>query len=734
MSKRMISFMAGLLLVLLCILPAHAVGGEDSQVGVTVDFGFYHAVKSGRCVPVHITVEKRGEFGEGVLELKVPVNSQEQYIYEHDILLKQHGTQKIDFYIPVYADTKYLKINVYDKDGNCVFTRKETMILQDDYGEIFTGILDRMENDESRLNNLIVDDNSDISIKEFHITTDNFPEHILDLDLLDMIIVNPSAEKILTKSKKKILEQWVDQGGLCIYNESSKDGYQALGNGSICYYSENLFEQDEEALKEIFREIIDKERMSKIQNEMMMRTDSDYWEINDLVSVSNQGSAAPLYLYMGLLILYLITVCPLVFYLLRIRKKSAYYSYIVIGGACLFSLVILAAGSRTRVYQSIVNYCKIIHLNPDQIYEDTYLGIRSPNNKENEITVDPSYQVFPVQNGYNSYNIYGDYFSLMGVDSERSQPDDYDLKMKVESACSRIEIKNNKAFDVSLFHLKKGEVNRENKSLDARLHIFDNEVTGQVTNQTGKDLEDVFIAGFSQFYYIGQIKAGETVELNQEPLTNYSVQYFQTVSGLFNKKHEKAAAYHLSTCFAEPVNRFKIAGFTGDDGKFLGENSFYVNGTALISQNCQVDFTEGDQIYYPVLLERPAVISGNYRFKSFMMESGYCVVNYELGRELQIDYITFYENNCEAQGIAYRKSFSGTAYFMNWQTGIYEEVSLPGRFDRKALEPYLNESNQIQVKYVDNAYGDNVYSIGIPYLTVTGRKQDAGSKGTDKTI
>ena len=98
MSKRMISFMAGLLLVLLCILPAHAVGGEDSQVGVTVDFGFYHAVKSGRCVPVHITVEKRGEFGEGVLELKVPVNSQEQYIYEHDILLKQHGTQKIDFY------------------------------------------------------------------------------------------------------------------------------------------------------------------------------------------------------------------------------------------------------------------------------------------------------------------------------------------------------------------------------------------------------------------------------------------------------------------------------------------------------------------------------------------------------------------------------------------------------------------------------------------------------------
>lgn len=419
MSKRVISFIASLILIFVCFFPAHAVGSEESMLGLTVDFGFYHAVKSGRCVPVHITVEKLGDFSEGVLELKVPVNNQEQYIYEHDILLKQRGAQKINFYIPIYADTKYLQINIYDKKGECVFSHKETMILQDDYGEIFTGILDRLENDESRLNNLIVDDNSDISIKEFHITTDNFPEHILDLDLLDVIIVNPSAEKILTKNKKKTLEQWVDQGGLCIYNESGKDSYEALGNGVICYCSENLFDQDEETLKEIFREIIDKERMSSIQNEMMMRTDSDYWEINDLVSMSNQGFTASLYLYMGLLVLYLITICPLVFYLLRIKRKSTYYSYVVVVGACVFSLIILVAGIRTRVYQSIINYCKIINLNQDQVYEDTYLGIRSPNNKTNEMTVDGSYQIFPVQNGYNSYGIYSDYFFLSGVNANQ---------------------------------------------------------------------------------------------------------------------------------------------------------------------------------------------------------------------------------------------------------------------------------------------------------------------------
>lgn len=81
------------------------------------------------------------------------------------------------------------------------------------------------------------------------------------------------------------------------------------------------------------------------------------------------------------------------------------------GCTCLFSLVIIVAGARTRMYQSIVNYCRIIDLNQDKIYEDTYLGIRSPNNKMNEMTVDPSYQIFPVQNGYDSYGIYSNYFS-----------------------------------------------------------------------------------------------------------------------------------------------------------------------------------------------------------------------------------------------------------------------------------------------------------------------------------
>ena len=86
MSKRVISFIASLILIFVCFFPAHAVGSEESMLGLTVDFGFYHAVKSGRCVPVHITVEKLGDFSEGVLELKVPVNNQEQYIYLYNCL------------------------------------------------------------------------------------------------------------------------------------------------------------------------------------------------------------------------------------------------------------------------------------------------------------------------------------------------------------------------------------------------------------------------------------------------------------------------------------------------------------------------------------------------------------------------------------------------------------------------------------------------------------------------
>lgn len=93
------------------------------------------------------------------------------------------------------------------------------------------------------------------------------------------------------------------------------------------------------------------------------------------------------------------------------------------------------------MYQSIVNYCRIIDLNQDRIYEDTYLGIRSPNNKMNEMTVDPSYQIFPVQNGYDSYGIYSNYFFLTGMDGSRNQLVDYDLKIKTGKDYSGVEIK-----------------------------------------------------------------------------------------------------------------------------------------------------------------------------------------------------------------------------------------------------------------------------------------------------
>lgn len=716
MRKRIGFFIASLFCVLLLVLPVHA-DSEGDQLRISMDFGIYYAVKSGRYVPVHIAVEKVGEFTEGTLLIRVPVSSREQYVYTHTLTLKQRGVQEINFYIPVYADTKYLQVEVTDQNGKTILRHKETMMLQNDYGEVFTGILDRLENDESRLNNLIIDDNSDISIKEFHITTDTFPEHVLDLNMMDVIIVNPSAEKVLTRNKKKVLEQWVDQGGICVYNESARDTYEIYGNGGFYHCSEDLFQKDEESLRGIFLEIIDQDRRQEIESGMMTGMNSDYWEINELVNASGEREIPSLSLYMGLLLLYMASICPIAFWWLRKKKKSIYYGYHVAVCAFLFSLFIFLAGSRTRIYDSIIHYCKMVDLRGDTITEHNYVGVRSPNNKENEVAIDASYTVLPIQNGYSHYI---NFQRMM----EPELTDEYDLKIILQDDYNILKIRNKKAFDISLFHLEKNRENTEQKALYTDLHIFDNLITGQVSNQTGKDLEDVFIAGCNQFFYIGSIKQGETITLSEEPLTNYTVQYFQIISDMFAKHHVNAVSYFLSSCFEETSEQFKVAGFMEDDGDFLGNGGFTVRGMTLASQNCQVDFTKGEQIYIPVLEQRPAVISGNYRYKTFMMESESCVVNYSLGADMQIDSVTFYENDCTGtENSSYRKSFSGRAYFMNWETGHYEEVDLPGQtFTAQMLSAYLNDSNQLQVKYVDSSYGDSVYSIGIPYITVTGRK------------
>ncbi len=717
MRKKLRYLLSCAVAILMFSCPVWALG-EESPVHVTVDFGIYNAVKSGRYAPVNITVENNGDISEGTIRLYVPVSDRESYIYEQALSFQNGYIQEINFYIPIFYSTEEIRIEILDQKEQVVYSDIEPLNIQNDYGELFTGILDRLENAESRLNHLIIENDFDLSIREIHISTDNFPENVLDLDLMDIMIVNPSAEKILTDNKKKILDQWVEQGGICILNESSQEEWKGYGNG--CYYSYpgDLFSQDEEDVRNIFLEIIGNDRLDVISNDILMGSSFDYWEISTLLNTADSDQKFSLYPYGVLLILYLITICPLAFLYLRKKKKSIYYGYHVVFCAVLFTVIIYIAGGKTRLYDSMVQYCRMIELRSDWINENNFISVRSPDNKENEILLDSAYTILPVQSVLDIYN----------QQEYQYSPNDYILKIENREGGNSVKIKNKKAFDTSLFLMNRTEENSENRSLEAQLNIFDNRVTGQITNHTGYELTDVFIAGYRQFYYIGDLKDGETAVLDGEELENYSPEYFSTVSGVLEDCHEGSAEYFISSSFSEPSEQFVTAGFVQIDPDFLQNEVYELSGTTIISQDCEINFTEENQTFYPVLEKRPTVISGNYRYASSMMESESCVVNYCLGEDILIDYITFYTNNCTSgENTTYRHIFDGSAWFMNWESGQYEEAGeLEGIFTAEQLKPYLNENNQIQIKYQDEAYGNNIYSIGLPFITVTGREENAG--------
>ncbi len=717
MTKKLKYLILCICLALLCSCPVLALG-EETPVQVSADFGIYHSVKSGRYVPVHIRAEKNGDFETGTVRLSVPVSYQESYIYEKKLTFQNRYIEEVIFYVPIFYNTRKLQIEVLDQEGEPVYSSVETLNIQNDYGEIFTGILDRLENDESRLNHLIIEDNFDLSIREINISTDSFPEHVLDLNLIDVMIVNPSAEKILTAEKRKVLWQWIEQGGVCIMNESSQEDWKIYGNGCCYYYSGDLFSQDEEEIRKIFRSVMGSERLDHISSSALMGSGYDYWDAASLINASDAKNEPPLYPYAVLLVLYMFAVCPLIFLYLRKKRKSIYYGYHVLFCAGLFTVLIYVAGGRTRIYGPVVQYCRVLELQGDWIREDNFIGVKSPDNKENEIAVDSSYAILPIQSGLDSYYLDGEQYDFQ----------DYILKIESREDCSAIKIRNKEAFETSMFLMKRTEKNSGHSMLKASLHIFNDKIEGEVENQTGYNLTDVFVAGYGHFYYIGDLENGEKAEIKDQEMEHYTPEYFSTVSGALREENRGSGEYFISSVFGKPTEQFMAAGFVRTEPSFLESEVYETDGLTIVSQECETAFTEGNQVYYPVLERRPTVISGTFRYESWMMESESCVIQYSLGSDLLIDSVAFHVNPCTSgENTLYRHVFDGSAWFMNWESGQYEEAgSLEGIMTAEQLAPYLNENNQLQIKYEDTDYGNNIYSIGLPFITVTGREKDAG--------
>ena len=129
--------------------------------------------------------------------------------------------------------------------------------------------------------------------------------------------------------------------------------------------------------------------------------------------------------------------------------------------------------------------------------------------------------------------------------------------------------------------------------------------------------------------------------------------------------------------------------------------------------------------YRSALMKAPHVVSGQYYAPSnsvYGMDP--TVLEYSLGNDIEVESLTFEKISdefLEGEKNNGLSMFSGSLYFYNHDTGIYDLMDTgKSVYAADELEPYLSPGNTMTIKYIFDNNTDYSW-VTLPMLTVMGK-------------
>jgi hypothetical protein len=149
------------------------------------------------------------------------------------------------------------------------------------------------------------------------------------------------------------------------------------------------------------------------------------------------------------------------------------------------------------------------------------------------------------------------------------------------------------------------------------------------------------------------------------------------------------------------------------------DSSYDAYGLTMLEVPIDVDYTNNDLLYTSYV----PIKNEEYSSSGDIMYSDEMILTYNLGTDLTD--IDLYFNDLSYYDEEYYKTFSGHIYFYNQFTSLYDPVDLSSKhITIEQLKPYLNEENEIIIKYVEEFDKEEKQAL-LPSLSTIGRINDA---------
>ncbi|MFW5652281.1 MAG: hypothetical protein ACOCNC_13080 [Acetivibrio ethanolgignens] len=223
---------------------------QGGSLTLSIDYGYDKYVKNGRYMRVLADITNEGADFSGTLQVIIPSHSQEKFMYQKEVSLAAGETKRLEMAVPVDSSANRYNFLLADKEENVV-AKKTVKAYVYRESTFFTGIL---TDDIQGLSYL-----SDNQMKTFYLETDTFPEDVMGLDSLDILIINDFNTDQLNEKQYEAVKNFVMQGGTLVLGSGSTgvktlavfDDSFLTGTMGEVFSKDTTFGLNEERLQEI---------------------------------------------------------------------------------------------------------------------------------------------------------------------------------------------------------------------------------------------------------------------------------------------------------------------------------------------------------------------------------------------------------------------------------------------------------------------------------------------------
>lgn len=466
------------------------------------------------------------------------------------------------------------------------------------------------------------------------------------------------------------------------------------------------WEYNMQAIQNIFVSLTEVSRQGSLRSSFL-----NYYYVQDMLSNYIDGKLPNMSPLIVITVLYIILVVPVAYFILKKRDKRHWLWFVVPALACIFTILIFAAGRSDHEKEPYINYSTILTSNNSNSIEKTYFSVTSPQNKSFDFSISGDYKVSALSSSY-----YGSY-----DDSDESiVRDDYDINLTFNNENTVVDIENINVFGSKYFYAQRNSVDLG--EVETNITYTVDHYEGTITNNTGYTLENAFLKLDNGFLYIGSLSDGESYHVDNqniiqissfyeipEILNNISAQRRRMLTGYIYGLY---SSYYTSSTIT-PCNYF--GAFVSDYPVSLVSSSNYSSsGNTLIWNNILINCVKDGTYTTPNIFYNSQLLSGD-------MDS---VDHYFYSDTIKFEcYIPSEINSADSLNLISPGSEDMNYYLYNWEKDTYDEIFKNGsdQLTGKQLEPYIRDrSLRIQIeKMTKETYSSAV----LPVFSLSGRER-----------